>query len=516
MNSIKDRSEQIKKAAHALGKTVYDNNSYRKDTTERQLRQKNSPKLVSLEEAIRRSGLKDGMTISFHHHFRGGDKVVNMVVGKLAEMGFKNLHLAASSLSDVHAPLIEHIENGVITRISTSGLRGELAGRISRGLMAEPVIFRSHGARGSAIANGDLHIDVAFLGAPSSDPLGNACGYSRSENAKSICGSLGYALPDAQYADKVVIITDDLVPYPNTPNSISERDVDFVVVADSVGDSSKISSGAIRDTKNPRDILLAQQAAKVIINSGYFKSGFSIQTGSGGASLAAVKFLRESMIEQNVVADFALGGITAHMVKLHEEGLIKRLIDVQSFDKVAAESLKNDPMHKEVSANEYASADEPGSAVHYLDIVILSALEVDVNFNVNVLVGSDGIIRGAIGGHPDTAADSALSIIVCPLLRGRIPCVVPEVTTLITPGSSVDVVVTEYGIAVNPKRPELAERLGKAGLNIVDIHDLEKKAKATIGDADPLPFGDKVVGVVMNRDGSVMDVIRNIVDNTVE
>lgn len=512
MNSIENRRREVAEAAKAMGKEVYDDARYEKDPTERRLRQQNSPKLVSLEEAIRRSGLKDGMTISFHHHFRGGDKVVNMVVGKLAEMGFRNLHLAASSLSDVHAPLIEHIKAGVITRISTSGLRGELAREISHGLMNEPVVFRSHGGRGSAIASGDLHIDVAFLGAPSSDPLGNATGYSRSENAKSICGSLGYALPDARYADKVVIITDDLVPYPNTPNSISERDVDYVVVTDSVGDSSKIASGAIRDTKNPRDILLAQQAAKVIINSGYFKEGFSIQTGSGGASLAAVKYLRDSMIERGIVADFALGGITAHMVKLHEEGLIKRLIDVQSFDKVAAESLKNNPMHKEVSANEYASADEPGSAVHYLDIVILSALEVDVNFNVNVLVGSDGIIRGAIGGHPDTAADSALSIIVCPLLRGRIPCVVPEVTTLITPGSSVDVIVTEYGIAVNPRRLELAERLRAAGLHIVDIHDLQERAQRTIGDADPLPFGNKVVGVVMNRDGSVMDVIRNIED----
>ena len=66
-------------------------------------------KVVTLEEAIRRSGLQDGMTISFHHHFRGGDKVVNLVVAKLAEMGFKNLHLAASSLSDVHDPLIEYI-----------------------------------------------------------------------------------------------------------------------------------------------------------------------------------------------------------------------------------------------------------------------------------------------------------------------------------------------------------------------------------------------------------------------
>ena len=502
----------IETEAAKMGKTVYQENKAGKDVTPRLELQKTCPKVVTLEEAIKKTGLKDGMTISFHHHFRGGDKVVNLVVGVLAKMGFKDLKLAASSLQDVHEPLIEHIKNGVITEISTSGMRGELAREISHGLMEKPVVFRSHGGRGSAIVNGELHIDVAFIGTSSCDPLGNSCGYSRSENAKSICGSLGYALPDVQNADKVVILTDDLVAYPNTPNSISEHDVDYVVEVDSVGDSSKIASGAIRDTKNPRDILLAKSAAKVILNSGYFKDGFSIQTGSGGASLAAVKYIRESMIQQGIKASFALGGITAHMVKMHEEGLIARLIDVQSFDKVAAESLKNDEMHKEVSANEYAAKDEPGSATHYLDIVILSALEVDVNFNVNVLVGSDGIIRGAIGGHPDTAEDSALSIIVCPLLRGRIPCVVNEVTTLITPGSSVDVVVTEYGIAVNPRRPELAERLQKAGLKIVDINDLRDRATQVIGNPDPLPFGEKVVGIVMNRDGSVLDVIKNIVD----
>ena len=510
MNTLEERKNLIATIAQSMGREISEENDSSKDTTPRTDLQQNKTKLCTLEEAIQRSGLKDGMTISFHHHFRGGDKVVNMVVGKLAEMGFKNLHLAASSLQDVHEPLIEHIKTGVITRISTSGLRGELAKEISRGLMNEPVIFRSHGGRGSAIAKGDLHIDVAFIGASSSDYSGNACGYSRSPNAKSISGSLGYAKPDAQYADKVVILTDDLVPYPNTPNAISEHNVDFVVEVDSVGDSSKISSGAIRDTKNPRDILLAKEAAKVIINSGYFRNGFSIQTGSGGASLATVKYIREEMIRRNIKASFALGGITAHMVKLHEEGLIDRLIDVQSFDKVAAESIMRDPMHKGVSANEYASADEAGSATHFLDIVILSALEVDRNFNVNVLVGSDGIIRGAIGGHPDTAADAALSIIICPLLRGRIPCIVEEVTTLVTPGSSVDVVVTEYGIAVNPRRTDLAERLSSAGMKLVEISELIEKARSIIGEPAPLPFGDKIVGVVLDRKGCVQDVIRNI------
>lgn len=239
MNTLKERADLVAEEAKKLNKGVYNDADSSKIITARRELQAESCKLATLEDAIKKSGLKDGMTISFHHHFRGGDKVVNLVVDKLAEMGYKDLHLAASSLSDVHKPLIEHIRNGVITRISTSGLRGELANEISHGLMAEPVIFRSHGGRGSAIASGDLHIDVAFLGASSCDPLGNACGYSRSENAKSICGSLGYALPDARYADKVVIVTDDLVPYPNTPNSISEHDVDYVVEVESVGDSSR-------------------------------------------------------------------------------------------------------------------------------------------------------------------------------------------------------------------------------------------------------------------------------------
>ena len=48
-------------------------------------RQHDSKKVLpDLEEAIRRVGLKDGMTISFHHHFRNGDYVVNMVMDVIA------------------------------------------------------------------------------------------------------------------------------------------------------------------------------------------------------------------------------------------------------------------------------------------------------------------------------------------------------------------------------------------------------------------------------------------------
>jgi len=180
----------------------------------------------SLEEAIRRSGLKDGMTISFHHHFRNGDFVLNMVMDTLAKMGFKDLVLAASSLIDIHKPLIGHIKNGVVKRIETSGIRGELGEAISHGLMDTPVVFRSHGGRAAAIETGILPIDVAFLGAPSCDPFGNANGYSRDNDDGVICGSMGYAKLDAQYAKCVVILTDNIVPFPNVPFGIPENDVD--------------------------------------------------------------------------------------------------------------------------------------------------------------------------------------------------------------------------------------------------------------------------------------------------
>ena len=145
---------------------------------------------ANLEEAIRRSGLQDGMTVSFHHAFRGGDLTVNMVMDVIAKMGFKNLTLASSSLSDCHAPLVEHIRQGVVTRIYTSGLRGPLAEEISRGLLAEPVQIHSHGGRVHLVQSGELNIDVAFLGVPSCDEFGNANGYT----GKACCGSLGYAM----------------------------------------------------------------------------------------------------------------------------------------------------------------------------------------------------------------------------------------------------------------------------------------------------------------------------------
>jgi citrate lyase subunit alpha/citrate CoA-transferase len=470
------------------------------------VRPRDSKLVGSLREAIEKTGLKDGMTISFHHHFREGDFVMNMVLAEIAAMGIKNLTIAPSSIANVHEPLIEHIKNGVVTNITSSGLRDKVGAAISAGIMGNPVVIRSHGGRARAIAAGDIHIDVAFLGAPSSDAYGNVNG----TKGKATCGSLGYAMIDAKYADQVVIITDSLVPYPNTPISIPQTDVDFVVEVEAIGDPAGIAKGATRFTKNPKELLIAEYAAKVITHSPYYKNGFSFQTGTGGAALAVSRFLKEAMLKDGITASFALGGITNAMVDLLEEGLVEKIIDVQDFDHPSAVSLGGNADHYEIDANMYASPFSKGSVINQLDTAILSALEIDTNFNVNVITGSDGVIRGASGGHSDTSAACKMSLVIAPLIRGRIPTIVETVNTVVTPGSSIDIVVTEVGIAINPERQDLLEHFKGLDVPQWTIQELQEKAYSIVGRPDAIEYGEKVVALIEYRDGTLIDVVKNV------
>lgn len=473
--------------------------------------QKTQRKLfASVDDVLARCDLHDGMTVSFHHAFREGDKVINYVMDKLAQRGLKGITLASSSLMSCNTPLIDHIRNGVIGKIYTSGMRGELADAISHGLMDEPVQIHSHGGRVNLIQQGEIAIDVAFLAVSCSDEYGNASG----NGGTSQCGSLGYAMVDAKYARKVVLLTETLKPFPNLPASIVQDQVDYVVQIESVGDPAKISVGAARVTSNPRELMIARSAADVIEHSGYFRNGFSIQTGSGAASTACTRFMETRMRKHNIVARFALGGITGSIVDLHQKGLIEKILDTQSFDGAAAASMAVNPDHVEISTNVYANPAAKAACCDRVDVVILSALEVDTQFNVNVLTGSDGVMRGASGGHCDVAAAANLTIVVAPLIRSRIPTVVRQVTTLVTPGESIDVLVTDHGIAVNPARPEIRERLINAGLAVVGIDALYQKALLISGEPKPVEFTDRIVGVVRYRDGSVIDVVRQVKESS--
>jgi citrate lyase subunit alpha/citrate CoA-transferase len=490
------------------GEYYLHNKAYKKaNPTVRAFVDPDQDKLVpSLKEAIQKCGLKEGMTISFHHHFRDGDYVVNMVVETIAALGIRDITICASSLGDAHDPIVKHIETGVITGISTSGVRGRIGDTISKGGLKKTAVIRSHGGRVRAIETGQVHIDVAFIGAPSSDAYGNA----RGKGGKANCGVLSYSMVDAKYADKVVVITDCLVDFPNFPPSIEQIDVDYVVVVNEIGDPKKIANALLRFTEDPRELIIAETAALAMVNTVYFKDGYSFQTGGGGPSLAVTRFLRTYMQEKNMTMGFAIGGITKPMIDLLNEGLIKTIVDAQDFDLTSVESVNSHPRHFEISTSQYANPFNKGAFVNKLDFVILAALEIDIDFNVNVVTGSDGILRGAPGGHVDTAAGAKCTIIVAPLLRSRIPTIREKVTTVTTPGESIDIVVTEVGIAINPKRTDLLAALQKTKLPLRSIEDLKNEAYALAGVPEEIEFEDTVVALIEYRDGTIIDVVKKI------
>ena len=460
----------------------------------------------SLQEAVQLAGIRDGMTVSFHHHLRNGDFVLNMVMAEIAAQGHKDLTVNASSLFDVHAPLLEHIQNGVVTGLCADYIAAGIGKAISRGILEKPVQFRTHGGRPSDICLGRTPIDVAFIAAPTADTMGNCSG----KYGKSACGSLGYAFADAMYAKKVIVITDNLVPYPMTDFSISEDYVDYVVAVDAIGDPKGIVSGTTQITRDPVGLVMASHAAQVIAHSGLLKDGFSFQTGAGGASLAAAKFLKDIMLEKNIQGSYGLGGITGYMVDMLHAGCFKSLLDVQCFDLKAVESIRTAPRHQELSSMQYASPSSESAAVDSLDVVILGATEIDTDFNVNVHTDSNGYIMGGSGGHSDTAAGAKLSMIIAPMFRARLPIVTDRVKCISTPGKDIDVLVTQGGIAVNPKNKELTEKLIAAGLPIVDIHELKAKTEAITGTPRQVLRGDRVVAEVISRYGEVQDQIFSV------
>ena len=460
----------------------------------------------SLEETIAKTNPHNGMTVSFHHHLRNGDSVLIKTIEILAKMGIRDITLASSSLNESHNDLIKYLENGTITKIWTSGLRGELGKAISKGILDIPITIHSHGGRVRAIHTGKISIDLAVISASAADEEGNATGAV----GPTAFGSLGYAVIDSQYAKQVIVVTDNLVNYPCYPLSIQQNFVDYVVTVDSIGDASKIASGTTRITKSPMDLKIAKLASDVIEHSGLFDNGFSFQVGAGGASLAVAKFVREKMKKKNIKGSFLLGGITSYGVDMLNEGLFNTIFDVQSFDAAVSSSLYENKNHIEIPASLYANPFNCGCITNKLDIVVLGALEIDTDFNVNVITGADGYIRGASGGHCDTASGANLAIVVCPSIRGRLSTVNKNVQTVVTPGETIDVLVTERGICINPKNPDLEKRLINAGLNVKKIHDLQKEIEAVVGVPNEIKYNDKIVGLIEYRDGTIIDVIKQV------
>lgn len=465
-------------------------------------------KLVpDLKTALINAGIKDGMVISTHHHLRNGDALTNYMFDAIKELGVKDIVWFPSASFPCHNYLIKYLEDGTIHHIEGS-MNGPLGEYTSYGKMKGQGVLRSHGGRYQAIQDGDIHIDIAVIAAPTADPFGNANG----ETGKSACGLIGFALGDSEYADNVIVVTDNLVPFPCVPWQIQGQNVDYVVQIDSLGDATKIVSGTTEITKSPDRLLIAEYVAKFIEASGIMKDGFSFQAGAGGTALAFVYFLKERMKAKGVKARFVRGGSTKYLVELLEEGLTDYILDGQTFDLEGVRSMHQNKNHINTTPFTSYNYHGKGNFASIIDTAVLGATEVDLNFNANVVTHSDGLLLHGIGGWQNCLF-AKCSILAIPSFRDRIPVIVDEVTTICAPGEMVDVIVTERGIAINPRRQDLLDAVKDSGLPIRPLADIKAEVDAIVGGQPKKPQLDReqVVAVVKWVDGTLLDSVYRVV-----
>lgn len=457
-----------------------------------------------LKEALIRAGLKNGMTISTHHHFRNGDLIANQVFDIAAGFGIKDLVWFPSASFECNAGLTKYLEDGTIHHIEGS-MNGSLGKYTSEGRMKGMGVLRSHGGRYQAVQDGDVHIDIAVIAAPTADPFGNANGM----NGPAACGSLGFALADSEYADRVIVVTDNLVPFPCIPWQIQGNHVDFVVQVEKVGLPEKIVSGTTEITKSPDRLYLAELTARFCDAAGIIKEGFSFQSGAGGVSLAVGEFFKQIMKEKGVKARFARGGSNKFLVSMLEEGLVDYILDGQTFDLEGVRSMRENPNHVWTSPFTSYNYHGKGNFASMVDVVILGATEIDIHFNANVVTHSDGYLLHGIGGWQNCLFSKTV-ILTVPLFRDRIPVIRDEVTTVCGPGELIDVIVTERGIAINPLRKDLIEKTKDAGLPVVTITELRDIAEEICGKPAMPSLSDVPVAIVKWVDGTVIDTIWKI------
>jgi citrate lyase subunit alpha/citrate CoA-transferase len=462
-------------------------------------------KLVSsLKEALLKAGLKDGMTVSTHHHFRNGDLLANMIFDIAHELGIKNLRWFPSASFPCHAHLIPYLEDGTIYSIEGS-MNGPLGKFVSEGKMKGQGVLRSHGGRYQSIQDGEVQIDIAVIGAPTADVFGNANGLY----GPSACGLLGFALADSQYADKVIVVTDNLVPFPCIPWQIQGNYVDYTVVIEKLGEPEKIVSGTTQVTKSPDRLLLAELTAKFCDAAGIIQNGFSFQAGAGGTALSVAEYFRTIMKKKGIKARFARGGSNKYLVEMLNEGLVDYILDGQTFDLEGVKSMATNPCHTWSSPFTSYNYHSKGNFAQFVDVVILGATEIDVNFNANVVTHSDGYLLHGIGGWQNCLFSKTV-IIPVPLFRDRIPVVRDEVTTICGPGELIDVIVTERGIAINPLRKDLIEKTRDSGLTFKTINELKEEAERICGKPSKPLLGEKIVAGIKWVDGTLIDVVRQV------
>jgi citrate lyase subunit alpha/citrate CoA-transferase len=302
------------------------------------------------------------------------------------------------------------------------------------------------------------------------------------------------------------VVTDNLVPFPCIPWQIQGNNVDAVVTVPSIGDPAKIVSGTTVVTQSPDRRRIAELAARFCAAAGIMRPGFSFQAGAGGTTLAFTIYLRELMRSAGVAARFARGGSNTVMVEMLKAGEVEYILDGQTFDLDGVASMASDPRHVNTSPFTSYNFHGKGNFASMVDVAVLGATEVDLGFNANVVTHSDGRLLHGIGGWQNCLAARCAMLLV-PSFRDRIPVIVDRVTTLCGPGELVDVVVTERGIAVNPRRQDLLDAVSGSGLPIRPIADLKSELDRLCGVPSRPALSDQPVAVVKWVDGTVLDTV---------
>lgn len=457
-------------------------------------------RLRDLSAAFDAFGITDGAVLSFHHHYRNGDRLMSAVIAEATRRGLRGITIAPSSLFPTHAPLAQAISAGVIGDVVTDYAKGEVAEAMLSGALRGPALLQSHGGRARALETGLLKVDVAFVGASLAQPDGACTG----RGGALACGPLGYAQVDATYAPATVVCAHEITHADLPHVDIPAHHVDAVVPFSHPGTVDGIASDTTLAAQTPQAMQIGKQVADVIHAAGLLRDGMSLQTGAGGFSLASVATIGAAMAQHSVRGSFVSGGITGAHVALQQNGLFERIHDVQCFDLEAVESSVTNPDHHAMSASQYANPQHPDAVVNKLDVMVLGAVEIDAQFNVNVTIGGDGRLIGGPGGHPDAAAGAKLTIVTTSLVGGGYAKLVEDVRCVTTQDQDVDVVVTDHGIAVNPRRPDLLEDLHRAGLPVVAFETLRQQAaQAATRAHGPLATAPRLY--IEHRAGGLLD-----------
>lgn len=459
--------------------------------------------LNNFEEFYNIIDIQEHKNISFHHHLRNGDGVLNQVLGYYRKENVQDINLFPSSIFPSYNSISDLIIHNQVHNITTNYLNGTVAKTINDHGIKGLLRMQTHGGRARSILEGKSTIDIAYIATPYCDKLGNAVGYK----GKNKCGAMGYAIADSQKAKITVLVTDNVVDDIISDFEIDGTNVDYIIKVDSIGDNLGIVSGTTAITSNPIGVKIAKNTSRLMNELGLIRNGFSFQSGAGGISLRVTKDVKDLMREKQVTASFFSGGITKYHVEMLEEGLVEKLYDVQCFDLEAVESIERNKNHIPISASRYANPKD-NLVIKDLDVVILGATEIDLDFNVNVTTDSHGTIIGGSGGHSDTASESKVCIIVSPLIKGRLPIIKNRVTTITTLGEHVDCFVTERGISINPARTDLIELLKNSKLNLMSIEELQSIAHKYTSVPKEIEQSNTKIGVIEDRTYEIIDTLR--------